>query len=99
MLKLQKHEVVSRSHRKFSVLYIKGAQVWDFCCLGFSGFLYYVASMVGDFRTAKKKSKLFRFGIDFKVSSTNIFFGGSYNKKWKLLIVLLNPFASYQKDF
>jgi hypothetical protein len=27
MLKVQKHEVVSRSHRKFSILYIKGAQV------------------------------------------------------------------------
>ncbi len=65
---------------------------------------------VGDFGTVIKNSKLFRYGHDFKVFPRNFelayvehaqkkLLGRELDQKLILLMVDLNPFASFKNDF
>ncbi len=70
----------------------------------FSWFLYHEAGMGRRLWDYIKNSKLFRFGLDFKVfSAKNFFFwwGGRWarSKIKNCLWLLLYPFASFQNDF
>ncbi len=54
---------------------------------------------IDDLGTVIKNSKLFCFGDDFEVFSQKIQLLGARSKNESCLWLLLNPFASFQKDF